>query len=201
MFNRDSCRYLLSCLAFLEIRLSWLSKLSYHPLMFQQQGDSFRMVLPHFWHLKSVNWEHLRGIWNWYSVIWVMQSYYLSTRMRMEQIFFLVSFLLWSYNLTSMSPLPLALHFPQLCCSWLLKCCYRLSKTLHHNGEKGKSWPEYFARINDIFLACHVKKKKKREKKSAILPTRTLLLWQNITAYTTWEFLLKNRFWESSHSA
>lgn len=48
MFNRDGCRYLLSCLAFFEICLSWLFKPSYHPLMFQQQGDSFRMVLPPF---------------------------------------------------------------------------------------------------------------------------------------------------------
>lgn len=88
MFNRDGCRYLLSCLAFSEIHLSWLSKLSYHPLMFQQQDDSFRMVLPHFWHLKSVNWDHLRGIWKWYSVMWLMQNYYLNTAMRPGQMIF-----------------------------------------------------------------------------------------------------------------
>lgn len=178
MFNRDSCRYLLSCLAFSEIHLSWLSKLSYHPLMFQQQDDSFKMVLPHFWHLKSVNWDHLRGIWKWYSVMWLMQNYYLNTAMRPGQIFFLneLSALKLPSHIhisTSISPLPL--RFPHLCCLWLLRCLCRLSITLDYNGEKGKSWCKYSVRINDTScLPCWQEGKKRKQKYSANQNTLSL---------------------------
>lgn len=148
MFNRDSCRYLLSCLAFFEIHLSWLSKLSYHPLMFQQQDDSFRMVLPHFWHLRSVNWDHLRDLKMVFCS--VANAELLSKRSNETgPDFFLMSFLLWRCNPTSMSPLPLVLHFPHLCCLWLFRCHYRLSTTLDYSGRKGKSWYKYSIRIDD----------------------------------------------------
>lgn len=169
MFNRDSCRYLLSCLAFFEIFLNWLSKLFFHPLIFQQQGDSFRIVLPCFWHHRSISRDGLTGVWNRYSVMWPIRNFYLNIRVRMGQIFclsfyFYFYFLKWAFYLKAAFPhqfllLSLIACFPHLCCAWLLKCHYRLSKHLCCYGKKDQFWPEYLIRINYIFLAYHVKNK------------------------------------------
>lgn len=108
-----------------------------------------------------------------------------------------MSFLLWSCTPISMSPLPLVLHFPQLCCSWLLRCRYSLNTTRDYRSEKGKSWRKYSVRINDT--SCLPCWKKKTPRNKDILPTRTLFLWQNIAACSIWELCFKNSFWESDH--
>lgn len=114
--------------------------------------------------------------------------------------FFSLSFLLWSCNPTSLSPLPLVLHFPHLCCLGLLRCLYRLSTTFDYSVRRANL--DVFCYNKRHFLLAMLTRKKNKNKNKRnknILPTRTLFLWQNTAACSTWEVCFKNSFSWSGH--
>lgn len=110
-------------------------------------------------------------------------------------------FLKWAFNLKAAFHHQfhlIPLHIFHMCCAWLLKYHYRLSKSLCCYGKKNRFWPEYLIRINDIFPACHVKNKY-INKLNHHYGNQNKLSLQNFTAYCTWGLLLKNNFWKSGN--